>query len=741
MIGTLLKSKGATRFFTIAVSAFWVLVLYGNVLFQPDNYMFSGSGDGIKNYFTFAYHVQHDTNWLEFEGANFPYHEHVGYTDGHPALSFLFGWIPWVKNHPVGFLNLFLLLSIILTSWVIFELLCAFKVSFWLAAIGALSINWMNPQVFRMPGHFALSYAWIIPLGILLVFKFHTYSKWKYVILFIALACFTWFIHPYLGMALALLGLTFLFFDTLLALFSKIFEWRRAMGWLSLSIAPMLFYFVFIKTTDTHLDRAPDAKGFLEYTSGYECLFVPNHPPLRHLVSQVIKVHTQTWESWCYIGLSTILIVLFSFLFKLKSVIRFLKDHHFWTVALLSSFVITLFACGFPFKNGHEEWLDKIPFIRQFRAPGRFAWVMYYMVTSFAFVILSDLLINKHTRYIWLKPLIVCIVTGLFFAEGYFGQIENSRAITREPNLFNPNFTTPEQRAKIDDINTLSERPKAILPIPFFHYGSDYYGVNCNEESKKTAYVVAFHTGIPLMASANPRVSLSESRALLNLFGRNIFYKQIWDDIRNDPAIYLLQSDGEIRPEEKRFREYGSSVFRASELKKEHLNALNRLNSMQVISSDSVHTYFTEDFSKEPGGKLIGHTSRDKDLYRISSDGLKASGKWNASVWVYFDHLNALSSTIRVAKTSNDSITWIAYQGAANSFNQFRDSVFVELEFEVEPGYEYSIFSKGSEVDSSEVRFDHFMLRPSDLEVLEKQISPNGEIYYKYNNCIVTIPR
>jgi hypothetical protein len=740
MISTVLVSKRATRFFTVAVSALWILVLYGNVLFHPDDYMFSSGADGIKNYFTFAYHVHYDTSWLQFEGTNFPYHEHVGYTDGHPALSLLLGWIPGVKNHPVGFLNLFLLLSTVLTSWILFELLCTFKVSFWLAAIGALAINWMNPQVFRLAGHFALSYAWIIPLGILLVFKFHTYSNWKYVIYFVALSCFTWFIHPYLGMALALLGMTFLLFDSVLTFFSKKFQWKRVLGWLSLSIFPLLFYFVFIKTTDSHLDRAPDAKGFLEYTATYDCFFVPNHPPFRHFFSQILKLPADNWESWCYIGLSTLLIILISLLFKLKTVIRFLKDHPFWIVALLSSFVITLFACGFPFKNGHEDWLDKIPFIRQFRAPGRFAWVMYYVITSFAFVILSNLLFSKQTKYIWSKPLIILGVAALFFTEGYSGQTENSMAITAKPNLFNLDFITAEERAKIEEINTLPERPKAILPVPFFHYGSDYYGVDCNDESKKMAYVVAYHTGIPLIASANPRVSLSESRAILNLFGRNIFYKEIWDDIQNDPSIYLLQSGGEIHPEEIRFREYGSSVFRVSELKQGLLQALDRLKLMQVTSLDSTHLYFKEEFSKEEGGKLLGYTPKYNVLYRISSDRLKASVKWNASIWVYFEHLNALSSTLRVAKTRNDSTTWMAYQGAANSFNQFRDSVFVELEFEVESGYDYCIFSKGSEIDSSEVWFDHFMLRPSDLDVFERRINSNGNIDLKYNNWSIVIP-
>ena len=95
MVGKWIKQHAASLI-TLGVGFIWVFALYGPILSAPDDYMFSDQGDGVKNYFTFAYHVKHDAHWLEFKGMNYPDGEHVGYTDGHPFFSLLFGWIPWV---------------------------------------------------------------------------------------------------------------------------------------------------------------------------------------------------------------------------------------------------------------------------------------------------------------------------------------------------------------------------------------------------------------------------------------------------------------------------------------------------------------------------------------------------------------------------------------------------------------------------------------------------------------------
>ena len=63
----------------------WLIGFYGNIIFDPNNHLFSVDGDGIKNYFTYAYQIKHNHSFINFEGMNYPYGEHFLYTDCHPV--------------------------------------------------------------------------------------------------------------------------------------------------------------------------------------------------------------------------------------------------------------------------------------------------------------------------------------------------------------------------------------------------------------------------------------------------------------------------------------------------------------------------------------------------------------------------------------------------------------------------------------------------------------------------------
>jgi hypothetical protein len=104
---------------------------------------------------------------------NAPYFEHVVFTDGHPLFSLLLGWIPWVKEYPVGTLNLLMMLSFPLSIWLMHEALWRYQVAPWIAALAAVCIVWMQPQLFRLEGHFSLSHGFWIPLMLLLISPVH----------------------------------------------------------------------------------------------------------------------------------------------------------------------------------------------------------------------------------------------------------------------------------------------------------------------------------------------------------------------------------------------------------------------------------------------------------------------------------------------------------------------------------------------------------------------------------------
>ncbi|MBK6965197.1 MAG: hypothetical protein IPH20_14980 [Bacteroidales bacterium] len=111
----------------IVIGMMITLTFYGKVIINPDSFMFANSGDGLKNYFTYSYHIQHDSSCVDFTGMNYPYGEHFMYTDCHPVLANMFrslaGIFPFFSNYSIGILNFVMIFSVFLTFIVIYLLL------------------------------------------------------------------------------------------------------------------------------------------------------------------------------------------------------------------------------------------------------------------------------------------------------------------------------------------------------------------------------------------------------------------------------------------------------------------------------------------------------------------------------------------------------------------------------------------------------------------------------------------
>src|SRR3954462_14259386 len=76
---------GATIVFAICLVTF---SLY-HIVLRPGHIVPELGGDGAKNNFTYLYQSQWGHGYW-FDGMNYPYGEHIVYTDGQPLLSVLF---------------------------------------------------------------------------------------------------------------------------------------------------------------------------------------------------------------------------------------------------------------------------------------------------------------------------------------------------------------------------------------------------------------------------------------------------------------------------------------------------------------------------------------------------------------------------------------------------------------------------------------------------------------------------
>src|SRR5688500_14832499 len=104
-----------------------IIYRYFTKIFKcPSCYLYSDAGDGLKNYYTLAYYVDHDNGW-HFSGMNYPYGENIIYTDNQPILALTLRWIDRnlfdMAPHVIGTLNMLLLVSIYLAVIVSYLLL------------------------------------------------------------------------------------------------------------------------------------------------------------------------------------------------------------------------------------------------------------------------------------------------------------------------------------------------------------------------------------------------------------------------------------------------------------------------------------------------------------------------------------------------------------------------------------------------------------------------------------------
>lgn len=726
-----------------AIGILAIILLYTDVILHPDSFMFGAYGDSVKNYFTFAWHVRYDTNWLHFGGMNYPFGDHVCYTDGHPIVSLLLGHFGFVKQYPVGTLNMLMLLSQILGIFSVYLLLKELGLQRFVAAIGGLSMIWMQPTMFRMLGHFSLSHVWAIPFALYLLVKYWNSSKSIWIASLAVYCIFLFFLHPYYGMMVSLIPFCTGILDfTLNALYRKSLS-RSGLFILSGILAPA-FYLAFLKLTDTHPERPDKALGFLIHTSSIDDILVSSLPPFKHFMSQIIKVERQNWEGSAYIGLATMLILVVFTGFQLynfkKAAIN--PDNLFMRL-LGAGIIILLFSFGFPFKYGFEQWLNYVPFIEQFRAPGRFAWVFFFIVVSFAFYILNSWCIalfrNGKRIMAFGLPL---LVFGVFFAEGYIPQ--TGMAIKAQKNK-NTLTTEPQNEIRTELKRIKGQNFEAIIPVPFFHYGTDYLFLSSDYGEQKLAYELAYHAGVPLMASSDPRASLIETRAVLNYFSPPHVNKSIRKQLPSDGLFYVYNLSGREEVQNNYYlpRRIAQISMLQERLTYQNLKtAIANFDTSTIKSSFSKHSNsnFLISIRNSTNGddKMKASTKQIIELDTRQLADFKPKMAYEASVMLYAKNIHRASIDFVLERIHNNDIQLIKRTNVNESFHHYSDSALCVLTFMAPDSTgSYKLTLKGTPENKLTYQYNHFLLREKSELVLSID-SASGKTQIKRINNFAT---
>jgi hypothetical protein len=552
-------------------------LFYGKVAFQPNNYLFNNEGDAIKNYFTYCYHIKHDVSYLNFQGMNYPYGEHILYTDCHPVFAIIFKFlsskIEFFSNYSIGILNFLMILSIFLTFIVCYFLLKEFKINNWFSLLFSIGITMLSPQIFRLGGHLSLSYSIAIPLSwLLIIISSKNTKNICYTFLLFINNLFWIFIHAYLGIII-------LFFLTLIVIGNYISDKQRMtkivhyFQIISAIFFPIVIFYLLSLLTDTHTGRTDNPSGFFLYNAEFDDIFLPNHPPLRtfldSLTGNIIK---QQWEAWSYVGITTTIVFLFLIIFSIAKIIKrdrisILNDvfsSSLLNISLISAFIVLLFAMAFPFKQ-FPNLINYFTFLKQFRATGRFTWPFYFVSMVFAASFFREIYSRSLKQGIKYFVLTICILAGIFnIIEGLPYHIETSENLVKSSNIFKKEYLSPSYQAAVKSINPTSFQ--AIITLPFYYQGSESFSRPRNNETVRASIIMSYHTGIPVICANLTRTSIWESKNIVQIISPSFYKKNIMKDMHDKRPFLVIRTRDLITKYEEGILQKCNIVYSSDEI-------------------------------------------------------------------------------------------------------------------------------------------------------------------------------
>jgi len=777
--------------FLVSFSALLILtftflfVFYGSILRDPNSHFFKDSGDGLKNYFTYAYYIDHNISNSNFEGMNYPYGEHFLYTDCNPViaislkkLSILF---PGIKEHSVGILNMLMLLSLVMTSIILFLIFHKLKINYLLSVLGALAIMMLSPQLFRFGGHYALSYSFFIPLTIYLLLRFEFKNQSYLLALLLTLSnLFFLFIHAYLGIIL----ISFLLLYLILKMILERLEWKqnvKAYLQLLFSIAfPILFFLLFLSLSDTHIGRTSNAGNLIGHSANFFTLLFPfKIHPFYPFFAGLFPNTDVPWEDLSYIGLVNDLVLVFLFYFLVKTFIvsgfkglkRTFLANKFLSICFLSSIILLLFAMDFPFAFGFDYLLDldSIEIIKNFRANGRFAWVFY-----FVFGILAVFIINKLQEYLSMRNkkmlATICIISYslLLMADGFIYNKHVANVITKSPNLFNTEQLDPAYKEALSKIE--KGKYQAIIPLPFFESGSGNFIRTTNKTIFRQTIICSYHSGVPIMGAHLTRISIPESKKLIQVFSNGFYEKEIADDIKDDRPFLIIKSNEKISKNEREYLEksqliYKNKDFSFYEIQKailfentsfEEWSKFNSIESDLIrrkgfLVNDSSSYFFYDDFETKRNeisyrgkGALSGSISRSSVLTTVNGNDLDTNSRYIASIWVYNCGENfgqdLLNFRIELSMRSGKKENWKTPFISPNTSQIINDCwSLVELPFSIkEKNADYDLRIVRKEDSDIQFTVDDLLIYKDGMKIY--RIDEGGSFLFMNNHKINKIP-
>jgi hypothetical protein len=646
-----------------------IMMWYGYFILHANHYFISPWGDGFKNYYTFAYYVAYD-HGAHFTGMNYPFGEHVIFTDDQPALAFIARYAAMILPH-TGHLHAIFIwcmyLSLPVCAAIIFLIFSELGIGGWYAIISAVLITLLSPQMDRIGGHYGLSYCFVIPFTLWALIRYFKAGKTLYLILLVLFITFFGLIHMYHLAILSAFLMACAFIWLLIS--SKKNKWVVSIKLFIASVLPFAIIKTFLLLTDSVKDRPDNPWGFFDSCVTYDTVFLEPNSFIYHFIARHIAMPLAPVERWAYIGIAAdILLILFLLTIVLRfSIVKsiFKNMPESLPVALIASVILLLFSFGLPFTiHGCQGWFDHIGPLKQFRAPCRFAWVFYYLVNIFLVVYFYNFLNRLNTSRVG-SILLACLLFTLWFID--INVINNQRVA--DFHTYGRMFDIARER---DDINALlasrsltSHDFQAALYLPYFSSGSEKTSIV--DGSDMLGMKVSLFTGLGLPDVELSRTSLYQTDMNLQLMSSDLIAKKVLALYSSQKPLILIVGNGMALSDREKTLITRSSLIGKAYVFSDSISLysipltafadsapaiLARFNEFkrymtahgQYMSTDTCATVIYHGYDEQAlpyaefGQGALYMAKDDTLLYKGKMPNVKDSAQYEFSVWNYSDH-------------------------------------------------------------------------------------------------------
>jgi len=544
---------------TVVFALVLTTIMLSDIVIHPWHVMTELGADGGKNHFTFLYQALYG-NGIWFQGMNYPYGEHIVYTDGQPALSVMLSMFKgsMTIGRALAIMWWLIALSYVLSVIYNYKLLTHFGVRPIIAMCFAGLITAFSPQVFCIAGHYALAYACIIPMLFYWTVQYYSSGRKKYPVFIFITGVITSFTHPYFAAVILMwtlfyaVGYCLLVKDTLLKKFVHVARLLLAV------ITVFVIFGVFMKITDPIKDRPVVPFGILANCTHIKDVITSDYSPIWHAFrgQGVFKKISFGGEGYTYIGLAMMVVVIVSLVLGIcnkwrKQPLRnIVSAGGFQPVWIFIALAALLFGMGAPF-TWHMEWLlDYFSMFRQFRTLGRFTWIFYYIITIYGVVVVYTWYARNMAVGRPVLANVILLLTMFIWGFEAYGYINFTRAAANKGYNNYDTFvctgvkTWPQFLA---DHYYRSDSFQAIMVLRFFEVGSEKLWLEHNTDISAWAVATGIQSSMqlhqPMVNCMMSRTSWGQAFKQVRTVGGPYTEKPVLEELNSDRPFLLLVLD------------------------------------------------------------------------------------------------------------------------------------------------------------------------------------------------------